>query len=81
MKKKELDHVMRVASDAYEGEDEVWNYYKHPEKDWGDGLARFITQEIRECADGEDSLGSVAAALTKAVDELTRVRDAVANIA
>jgi len=47
----------------------------------GDGLAMFIVEEIRECADGEDSLGSVAAALTKAVDELTRVRDAVANIA
>ena len=81
MKKKELDHVMRVASDAYDNDDCVWNNYKYPKRDWGDGLAMFIVEEIRECADGEDSLGSVAAALTKAVDELTRVRDAVANIA
>ena len=81
MKKKELDHVMRVASDAYEGEDEVWNYYKHPKKDWGDGLAAFITQEIRESTEGEHLLGCLMAALDNAVDELTRVRDAVANIA
>ena len=48
-----LDTIIKIASAAYDADDLVWQYYKYPRQDHGDGLAKFIAREIEETYDRE----------------------------
>jgi hypothetical protein len=73
---------MRIVSDAYDTDDCVWNYHKHPADDFGDTLAKFIAIECREVSEGEDNkAAAMHHAMERAVKELTRVRNALYDLA
>ena len=42
-----LDALMRIASRGYP-EDLVWQYHKHPNRDFGDTLAKFVAFELAD---------------------------------
>jgi hypothetical protein len=50
MKQKTLNQLMKLVSNAYP-DDVVWLYYKDPDGDYGDTLAKFVAIECREVAD------------------------------
>ena len=60
----------------------MWQYYKHPEGNFGDTLAEFVATECQEVAAGEDNpAASMLCAMDNALEELTRARDVLYNIA
>ncbi|HSB81964.1 MAG TPA: hypothetical protein VLM91_24555, partial [Candidatus Methylomirabilis sp.] len=42
-----LDRLVQIANAAY-SDDLVWQYHRHPKRKFGDGLAKFIAEEIGE---------------------------------
>jgi len=82
MKQKTLNQLMKIVSAAYEDSGIVWQYFKYPDGNFGDTLAKFIAIECREVTEGEDNkAAAMLHAMDNAVAELTRVRDALYNIA
>ena len=72
---------MKIVSDAYP-DGIVWLYHKDPEGNHGDTLAKFVAIECQEVAEGEtNKAAAMLHAMDNAVDELTRVRDALYNVA
>lgn len=71
---------MKIVSEAYDADGVVWQYYKHPDGNFGDTLAKFVAIECQEVAEGEtDKAAAMLHAMDNAVAELTRVRDALFN--
>ena len=65
---------MKIVSDAYDADGVVWQYYKHPNGNFGDTLAKFVAIECQEVAEGEDNPATVMFhAMDNAWDELGRV--------
>jgi len=82
MKQKSVRQLMKIVSEAYEIDGTVWSYYKHPDGDFGDTLAKFVSIECQEVAEGEDNkAAAMLRAMDRAVAELTHVRDALYNVA
>jgi len=82
MKLRTVQSLMKVVSEAYDWNEVIWQYYRFPHKDHGDMLAKFIAIECQEVAEGEDNkAAAMLHAMDNAVVELTRVRDALYNIA
>jgi hypothetical protein len=85
MKQKTLEQLMKIVSDAYDVDDAdgiVMLYHKWPNGDHEDTLAKFVAIECQEVAEGEDNkAAAMLHAMDNAVDELTRVRDALYNVA
>ena len=73
--------LARIVSEAYGCDGIVMDYFKNPNGNHGDGLARFIAQEYTETCDGEESYGCVLAAMRKASEQLQRVANAIDNVA
>ena len=78
MTKKKLDKLMKVVSDAYDADGVVWQYYKHPNGDFGDTLAKFIAIECVEVSlDEPRPRRCVLHAMSRATDGIVRVRNAL----
>jgi hypothetical protein len=52
-----LDAIINIASAAYGNDDVVLEYYKKPKGNFGDTLAQFIVEELRETFE-EDKTGT-----------------------
>jgi len=82
MKQKAVRQLMELVSNAYDTDGIVWQYYKYPDKNFGDTLARFVSIECQEVAEGEDNkAAAMLQAMNVAVAQLTRIRDALYNVA
>jgi hypothetical protein len=82
VKLKTVRSLLKVVSEAYDCDGVVWQYYKYPDEHFGDTLAKFVAIECQEVAEGEDNkAAAMLHAMDNAVAELTRVRDALYNVA
>lgn len=81
MKKKDLDKLMKIVSDAYDADGVVWQYYKHPNGDFGDTLAKFIAVECVEVSQGSESLGEINHAMDVAGTQMIHVCTAIDRLA
>lgn len=68
--------VIRIADEAY-GDGLVMDYYSYPGLDFGDSLAKFITEEIKdtysETLSDDDKLLTASEAINKAALQLMDV--------
>ena len=69
-----LDHIIAIANEAYE-DDLVLDYHRGEER--FDTLAKFIAIELKETFDENIPYHMAAAAMQRALTELTRVRDSL----
>ena len=71
-----LQELINVADEAYP-DGKIGEYHSDPSENWGDGLARFIVNELGETFSPEDSseaqLATAAAAMETAASELHRM--------
>ena len=78
-----LDTIIKIASAAYDVDDLVWQYYKYPRQDHGDGLAKFIAREIEETYDreapSEVQLAEAIRVMDSASRQILSVIDALDN--
>lgn len=82
MKQKTVTQLMKIVSEAYDTDGIVWEYYKSPNKDFGDTLAKFVAIECQEVAEGEtNKAAAMLHAIGKAIAELLRVEAALYNVA
>ena len=77
-----LLEIIRIADTAYD-DNLVLDYHKHPRGNHGDGLAKFIAEELREtyCAGStdEEQIAEACRVMETAMHDITNVVDAFSN--
>ena len=80
----EITRLIKIASSAYSRDGEVFAYHKHPEGNFGDGLAKFIAIELLETFDetasDDDQLFTAAEVMRISNNELEKVMDAFEDV-
>jgi hypothetical protein len=73
---------MELVDEAYDADGCVLAYFKHPGGEYGDTLARFVALECLDVTLGEtNKAAAMVHAMDTAITQLTRVRDALHNVA
>ena len=80
MEKISLLKIITTASEAYSVDGEVIQHFKK-ERNVGDDLAKFVSQELKEVYDEDaskdDNVSESVRVMSRAIEELERVRDAL----
>lgn len=77
-----LDDLISIIDDS-SVELPVKIYYEHPDKDHGDGLAKFVVREITDCFDpegtDEEQITEAIRCLESAITDLEECIEALGN--